>query len=269
MWRGLRRFKPRGVWCSAPSASGRFRARSRSDHSDWPATSRPTWPCTAGWTRRSTRIRSAHYPFWQTVRMQARVAGAGEALPFGAMGENLTIEGLLESDLWIGDRLELPECAFAVSAPRMPCFKFAAAMGFRQAPQLMLQSGYCGAYLTVVRPGFVNAGGESPTVQGSGDRQYHHSTAAVMAISAMPPGALLSTEVAGCKPVSRETSARSPSTVRSCQACRWHIAPYCATGWRRRLARRPRAVRPSAEWPDHPGQRHMQAYTGPRGQRTR
>lgn len=100
----------------------------------------------------------SHYPFWQTVRMQARVAGAGEALPFGAMGENLTIEGLLESDLWIGDRLELPECAFAVSAPRMPCFKFAAAMGFRQAPQLMLQSGYCGAYLTVVRPGFVNAG---------------------------------------------------------------------------------------------------------------
>lgn len=39
----------------------------------------------------------------------------------------------------------------------MPCFKFAAAMGFAQAPKLMLQSGYCGAYLTVIRPGLVRA----------------------------------------------------------------------------------------------------------------
>lgn len=101
---------------------------------------------------------TSHYPFWQTVRAQAQVAAVGEALLFGAMGENLTIEGLLESELWIGDLLELPGCALAVSAPRLPCFKFAAAMGFAQAPKLMLQSGYCGAYLTVVRTGFVSVG---------------------------------------------------------------------------------------------------------------
>jgi MOSC domain-containing protein YiiM len=65
---------------------------------------------------------------------------------------------MLESELWIGDRLELPDCTLVVSAPRMPCFKFAAAMGFAQAPSLMAQSGYCGAYLAVIRPGFVRAG---------------------------------------------------------------------------------------------------------------
>lgn len=48
---------------------------------------------------------SSHYAFWQTVRAQARVAAVGATLPFGALGENLTIEGLLESDMWIGDRL--------------------------------------------------------------------------------------------------------------------------------------------------------------------
>lgn len=99
-----------------------------------------------------------HYPFWQTVREQARVASPGDSLPYGALGENLTIEGLLESELWTGDRLELPDCAFAISAPRTPCLKFAVTMGFAQAPKLMLQSGYCGAYLTVVRTGSVRAG---------------------------------------------------------------------------------------------------------------
>lgn len=101
---------------------------------------------------------AAHYPFWQTVRAQARVALWDEALPPGAMGENLTIEGLDEARLWIGDRLVLPDCVLAVSEPRLPCAKFGAAMGFPQAVKLMAQSGYCGAYLAVVEPGAVGAG---------------------------------------------------------------------------------------------------------------
>ena len=64
---------------------------------------------------------AAHYAFWQTVRAQARVALWDEPLPGGAMGENLTIEGLDEARLWIGDRLVLPDCVLAVSEPRLPC----------------------------------------------------------------------------------------------------------------------------------------------------
>jgi MOSC domain-containing protein YiiM len=101
---------------------------------------------------------AVHYAFWQTVRAQARVAGLNDVLPPGAMGENLTIEGIDETDLWIGDRLELPGCTLAVSAPRSPCDKFAAVMGFAQAVKLMVQSGYCGAYLSVIEPGQVCAG---------------------------------------------------------------------------------------------------------------
>jgi MOSC domain-containing protein YiiM len=99
-----------------------------------------------------------HYAFWQTVRAQARVSLWDDALAPGSMGENLTVEGLFEDRLWIGDRLRLPNCVLAVSEPRFPCFKFNAAMGFAQASKLMVQSGYCGSYLTVIEPGTVTAG---------------------------------------------------------------------------------------------------------------
>jgi MOSC domain-containing protein YiiM len=52
----------------------------------------------------------------------------------------------------------LPGCVLAVSEPRMPCFKFGAAMGFAQAVKLMAQSGFCGAYLAVIEEGDVGAG---------------------------------------------------------------------------------------------------------------
>jgi MOSC domain-containing protein YiiM len=101
---------------------------------------------------------SEHYGFWQTVRAQASVALWDEALPFGAIGENLTIEGVTEKALWIGDRLRFPGCVLAVSEPRMPCFKFNAAMGFAQAAKLMHQSAFCGAYLSVLQAGQLTAG---------------------------------------------------------------------------------------------------------------
>jgi MOSC domain-containing protein YiiM len=101
---------------------------------------------------------SEHYPFWQTVRAQAKVAAWEEALPPGAMGENLTLAGLMENQVWIGDVLRFPHCELAVSEPRFPCFKFNAAMGFNQAAKLMAASGWCGFYLAVRVAGKLQAG---------------------------------------------------------------------------------------------------------------
>ena len=101
---------------------------------------------------------SEHFGFWQTVRAQARVAAWDAPVPPGLLGENLTVEGLTEDRLWIGDRLVLPGCVLAVSEPRFPCAKFGAVMGFAQAGKLMAQSGFCGAYLGVIEPGQVQAG---------------------------------------------------------------------------------------------------------------
>ena len=107
-----------------------------------------------------------HYPFWQTVRAQARVAGWNEPLPHGSLGENLTIAGLLEADVCIGDLLRLPDCELAVSEPRFPCFKFNAAMGFGQAAKLMGQNAWCGFYLAVRKPGSVRAGDRFELIPG-------------------------------------------------------------------------------------------------------
>lgn len=107
-----------------------------------------------------------HYPFWQTVRAQARAAGWDEPLPFGLPGENLTIEGLLESQACIGDLLRFPDCELAVSEPRFPCFKFGAAMGFAQAVRLMQANAWCGFYLAVRTPGSLRAGDTFEVVPG-------------------------------------------------------------------------------------------------------
>jgi MOSC domain-containing protein YiiM len=109
---------------------------------------------------------SEHFAFWQTVRAQARVSLWDEAIAPGLLGENLTLEGVDETMLFVGDRLRLPGCVLAVSEPRFPCFKFTAVMGFAQAAKLMVQSGFCGSYLAVIEPGVVQAGDAIELVPG-------------------------------------------------------------------------------------------------------
>lgn len=99
-----------------------------------------------------------HYPFWQEARLRAGVIGGDAALEPGAMGENLTLTGLLETGVWVGDVLRFAHCQLRVTQPREPCYKFNAAMGFATAAKAMAQSGHCGFYLAVDEPGTLQAG---------------------------------------------------------------------------------------------------------------
>jgi MOSC domain-containing protein YiiM len=101
---------------------------------------------------------SEHYAFWNTICQQAKVALPASGLAYGAMGENLTTSGLLETELHVGDRLQIGDCEFFVTAPRSPCYKFNIAMGFNWAVKMMWQSGFSGVYLSVIRPGKLTAG---------------------------------------------------------------------------------------------------------------
>ena len=107
-----------------------------------------------------------HYTFWETVRAQAGAAAWGERLPSGAVGENLTLSGLLESDAWIGDVWRFADCTLAVSEPRFPCFKFNAAMGFKHAARAMTAQAWCGFYLAVRIPGTLRAGEDFEVIPG-------------------------------------------------------------------------------------------------------
>jgi MOSC domain-containing protein YiiM len=99
-----------------------------------------------------------HAAFWQARRQDRGVSIFDEALPGGFVGENLTLHGLLEPQVWVGDELHFPDCVLRVTAPREPCFKFNAIMGYPQAARDMVLSGRSGFYLAVDVPGTIEAG---------------------------------------------------------------------------------------------------------------
>ena len=99
---------------------------------------------------------SEHYAFWIAQRLAA--LKREEPLPPGSMGENLTLQGVLESDVWMGDRLHIGSAVLEVTEPRQPCYKFNAKMGFSHAAKMMLQAGNSGFYLRVIETGGLQAG---------------------------------------------------------------------------------------------------------------
>lgn len=109
---------------------------------------------------------SEHYAFWRGLRERAGMSDIDDALPFGSMGENLTLQGVLEGDVWVGDLLRFSHCSLRVTQPREPCYKFNAAMGFNTAVKAMAQSGYCGFYLAVDEPGTLQVGESFELVPG-------------------------------------------------------------------------------------------------------
>jgi MOSC domain-containing protein YiiM len=93
---------------------------------------------------------SEHYAFW-------REEVPGLDLSWGAFGENFTTEGLLE-EVQIGDRLRVGTAEFAVTQPRMPCFKLGIRFGRPEIVKRFLRSGRSGFYLAVLQEGQVTAG---------------------------------------------------------------------------------------------------------------
>ncbi len=94
---------------------------------------------------------SEHYAYW-------RHALPPMDLPWGAFGENLTTEGLLEESVRIGDRYRIASAELVVTQPRMPCFKLGIRFGRPDIVKLFLQSRRSGFYFAVLREGEVAAG---------------------------------------------------------------------------------------------------------------
>jgi MOSC domain-containing protein YiiM len=82
----------------------------------------------------------------------------GVDLPWGAFGENLTISGLLEAELGVGDQLRVGSAKVLATMPRLPCFKLGLRLGRPDVVRRMEANGRCGAYLRVVEEGAVQAG---------------------------------------------------------------------------------------------------------------
>jgi len=92
-----------------------------------------------------------HYAFWEP-RLGARTKEPG------LFGENLTIEGLLESDIRPDDVLRVGGATVRVTSPRSPCYKLGLRTGDPGIVGPFLASGRLGFYLAVVEEGEVTAG---------------------------------------------------------------------------------------------------------------
>src|SRR3989454_2185403 len=94
---------------------------------------------------------SEHYAFWRNEL-------PGTDFSWGAFGENLTTEGLLEDRVHIGDRFRAGSAEFIVTQPRMPCFKLGIRFNRPDIVKRFLQSGRSGFYFAVLKEGEVIAG---------------------------------------------------------------------------------------------------------------
>lgn len=92
-----------------------------------------------------------HYGRWATELQR-------DDFTVGQFGENLTTEGLLESELSIGDRLRIGSVLLEVSQPRVPCFKLNIRMKSPTFSKIFLKSGLVGFYFRVIEPGQLEAG---------------------------------------------------------------------------------------------------------------
>jgi MOSC domain-containing protein YiiM len=92
-----------------------------------------------------------HYPAWRESLQLPD-------MPHGAFGENLTMRGLSEESVCIGDILQIGTVTFEVSQPRQPCWKLARRWRMHELVALVVRSGRTGWYLRVLEEGWIEAG---------------------------------------------------------------------------------------------------------------
>jgi MOSC domain-containing protein YiiM len=92
-----------------------------------------------------------HYAYWRD-RLNR------DDFTFGQFGENLTTEGMLETDIHIGDVYRIGTAVVQVTQPRQPCYKLGIRMSRPEIVKEFLESERSGFYLRVVEEGDLATG---------------------------------------------------------------------------------------------------------------
>jgi MOSC domain-containing protein YiiM len=92
-----------------------------------------------------------HYPRWRAEWNRKDVGPGG-------FGENLTVRGISESTVCLGDVFEVGESLVTVTSPRTPCHILAKRHGLRDLIETVRANHRHGWYLKVLRAGWVEAG---------------------------------------------------------------------------------------------------------------
>ncbi|HKX73714.1 MAG TPA: MOSC domain-containing protein [Candidatus Saccharimonadales bacterium] len=96
------------------------------------------------------------YPLDHLAEWNAELSsGVSPGISFG---ENLTVHGMLETDVRIGDEFRCGDVVLRVTSPRRPCYKLGLHLG-EYVPVRMNQTGRCGWYFQVLSPGYLPTAG--------------------------------------------------------------------------------------------------------------
>ncbi|HEX7584417.1 MAG TPA: MOSC domain-containing protein [Prolixibacteraceae bacterium] len=104
-----------------------------------------------------------HYPFWQNKYPDL------DWKP-GMFGENLTVTGLDESVILIGNCYQVGDAIVQVTQPRQPCFKLGVRFGDQAVVDDFWKAPYPGVYVRILKPGAVKTGDEFVLIE-----QNHNS----------------------------------------------------------------------------------------------
>ncbi|MBB3148527.1 MOSC domain-containing protein YiiM [Phyllobacterium trifolii] len=83
---------------------------------------------------------SSSYQFWETLLSRP-------TMPWGQFGENLSVEGMSDDEVCIGDRYQIGTAIFEVSQPRVTCHKLAIRLDQADMPSLLVRHSRPGFYM--------------------------------------------------------------------------------------------------------------------------
>jgi MOSC domain-containing protein YiiM len=116
----------------------------------------------------------SNYAYWRSVLPDQPLWHAP-----GAFGENLSLDGIDEHGVCIGDRWRIGTVLFAVSQGRQPCYKLRLRFGVADMPLRVQDTLRAGWYLRVLEPGQLQAGDACTLVE---RRHPDHSVACLLAL---------------------------------------------------------------------------------------
>jgi ferredoxin-NADP reductase/MOSC domain-containing protein YiiM len=90
------------------------------------------------------------YHYWQQLLKE-------KPYEMGWFGENLTVEGLPDSEVCVGDRFRIGEALVEVTQPRVTCYRLGIRTGRPEMPSLVVQHGRPGFYVRILEEGTIGA----------------------------------------------------------------------------------------------------------------
>jgi ferredoxin-NADP reductase/MOSC domain-containing protein YiiM len=93
------------------------------------------------------------YRYWETHLQR-------HDFEYGQFGENLTVDGLADNEVCIGDRYRIGGALFEVTQPRVTCYRVGIRMNNPAMPALLVSHKRPGFYCRVIEEGEIGAGDE-------------------------------------------------------------------------------------------------------------